>query len=85
MAIDVKQAAEKAAEYLKSFYPDCKNILLEEVELIDEDNIWIITLSYLYDESSYVSLMSNTPKKFKTFKINSLTAQVLSMKIKEVK
>ena len=85
MAIDVKVAVEKAVEYLKSFFPECKNILIEEVELNDAENEWLITLSYLYDESGYSFVISNTPKKFKTFRVNSNTGQVVSMKIKDVK
>jgi hypothetical protein len=85
MSIDVKEAAEKAAEYLRSFYPECRNILIEEVELYDEENVWSITLSYVFDDTGYAFVLNNAPKKFKTFKINATTGQVLSMKMKEVK
>jgi hypothetical protein len=85
MAIDVRNAVENAAEYLKSFYPECRNILIEEVELNEADNEWLITLSYLYDETGYGHSLLSGPKKFKTFKINSLTGTVISMKIKDVR
>jgi len=45
-AIDVKQAVAIATNYLSSLYtPDVRDVLLEEVELVD-DQEWKVTLSF---------------------------------------
>jgi hypothetical protein len=86
--IDVKQAAQNSSRYLKGFYPTAEKILLEEVELSDDKKFWLITLSYESDDTgggnNYQFLLSKA-KRYKTFKIDAYTGDVLAMKIREVK
>lgn len=82
--MDVKTAADTAAEYLKGFYSDAEKILLEEIEL--ENDFWNITLSYeIVERYASAFMTTNNARKYKIFKIDSSTGQVLSMKIREFK
>ncbi len=44
--INVKEATDKAREYLVSFFPDAEKVQLEEIELTEDKEHWFITLSY---------------------------------------
>jgi hypothetical protein len=85
--IDVKAAVNLAAEYFTSLFPNADNILLEEVELSDDRKHWFITLSYIapFEESLFTIVPVNKPRKYKQFKIETETGQVIFMKIREVK
>jgi len=65
-------------------YPDKKftNVELEEVELIQKESCWMITLSY--NEASPTALFISPAKKYKQFKIHSNTGEVMAMKIRVV-
>src|SRR5437879_5827179 len=48
--IPVKQAVDAALEYIRNFggmFPDTYNVRLEETEIDDQDNDWLITLSFV--------------------------------------
>jgi len=81
--INVKEAVKNAAEYFTDLYHDqFTNVLLEEVEL--SNGYWLITLGY--DAASDIrSLLANkASRRFKLFKIDCETGEVISMKIREV-
>ena len=80
--INVKEAAQKAAEYFTDLYHDqFSNVLVEEVEL--SDGYWLITLGY--DRFPILSqFVRKGPRAFKVFKVDSETGEVISMKIREV-
>jgi hypothetical protein len=46
--IDVKQAIQKAEQFLPEVFPVPKDadLLLEGVELTDDENVWTVTLSF---------------------------------------
>lgn len=83
--LDVKEAAQKASEYFAGLYSDQKlpNVQLEEVELSEDDKYWLITLSYPVPPE-LAALNFNYKRKYKVFKIDRDTGQVLSMKIRRV-
>lgn len=84
--MNVKEAAKKAAEYLKSFFPEAGRIQLEEVDITDDDKYWNITLSYNDIETVDAGFISLGTKRFyKTFKIDTKNGEVRSMKIKTIK
>ena len=84
--IDVKQATQKANEYLAAFFPDAENVQLEEVELTDDKAHWFITLSYEGVSNSVASsLLVGKSVRYKLFKLESETGDVLSMKIRDIK
>ena len=80
--INVKEAAQKAAEYFTDLYHDqFTNVLVEEVELTG--GYWLITLGY--DRPPAVPGFSlKGPRAFKVFKVDGETGEVISMKIREV-
>jgi len=80
--LDVKEAAQKASEYFAALYSDqaASRVQLEEVELSDDGEYWLITLSYPVSPSFSVP----AKRKYKIFKINAKTGEVKSMKIRNV-
>ena len=84
--IDVKEATKKAAEYLSSFYPYpiTGSIQLEEVELTENKDLWIITLSFEENSGKGIGF-GFLSKRYKQFTINAETGEFISMKIREIK
>lgn len=76
--IDVKKAVKTASQYLKVLYGNTMaNSRVEEVE-VDEDDDWLITLSF-------VDMEDLVPERvYKTLVIDSETGEVLAMRIREV-
>lgn len=76
--IDVKKAVKSASQYLNGLYRDgIGNMRVEEVEL-DEDEDWLITVSFV-DHNDLV------PERiYKTLVIDSETGEVIAMRIREV-
>lgn len=83
--LDVKEAAQKASEYFVGLYKDqgLSNVQLEEVELTDDGQYWLITLSYPVPPE-IAALNFNFKRKYKVFRINAKTGEVKSMKIRKV-
>ena len=80
--IDVATAVENANAYLKKFYPDIKNVLLEEAELDETSNQWLITLSFP-DLGDMSFAIYQPQRKYKVFKIDAESGIVRAMKIKD--
>lgn len=91
--ITVKEAAQKAKEYLLDLMPELEDALIqiEETEKSDTDNAWLITLGI--NEKTFVDELTGPPpfdiydrKKayYKIFRVNRETGDVESMKIREV-
>jgi hypothetical protein len=83
--LDVKEAARKASEYFAGLYSDQKipNVQLEEVEISDDGEHWLITLSYPV-APELAALNFNFKRKYKVFTIDAKTGEVKSMKIRKV-
>lgn len=81
--VDIKDATKKVTDYLQTFYPNATKIQVEEMELADDRKFWNITLSFESDEPQSGSfLITGKTKKYKTFRIETKSGEVLSMKIK---
>ena len=78
--IDVKEAVQKAKEFVKFLEPtvETKGITLEEVELSDDGRFWFVTLNVPVEFMGYIS------GKYKRFTVNSVTGDVTAMKMREV-
>lgn len=80
--IDSKDAVKKAKEYLHEIMdlhiPDTK---LEEIEIDESGELWLVTLSYFEQDAHSVSFA----RKYKVLGINRETGEVVSMKIKVFK
>ncbi|MFH0757958.1 MAG: PepSY domain-containing protein [Bacteroidota bacterium] len=84
--INVKEAAAKAKEHLGVFFPDAEKVQLEEVELTDDKAYWYITLGYEgVSHSVASSLLVGKSVRYKLFKIDAETGEVISMKIRDIK
>lgn len=83
--LDVKEAAQKASEYFGVLFSKelAANSRLEEVEMSEDGNYWLITLSY--PSSAFQNLFgSGTYREYKQFKIDIASGNVVSMKIRKV-
>ena len=84
--INVKEATEKAKEHLMAFFPDAEEIQLEEVELTPDKAFWLITLSYAGVSNSVASsLLVGKSMRYKIFKLDAESGEVLSMKVRDFK
>jgi len=84
--IDVKVAADKARSHLVSFFPDAERIQLEEAELTDDKAHWFITISYEGVANSVASsLLVGKSVRYKIFKLDAKSGEVISMKIRDIK
>ena len=87
--IDAKAASLSAYNYLDSLQDvmggGFRDIRLEEVELTDDKNYWLITLGYeLPDKFKGVLGLQEFRREYKLFRINAQTGEVESMKIRSV-
>ena len=80
---NVKQATQKAEQYLTNLIPGATNIVLEEIELTEDEKYWFITLSY-NDPSESKSVQNIFGKTVKIFKIRRDDGEVMAMKIRSV-
>ena len=84
--INVKEATDKAKEYLTSFFPDAENLQLEEVEQSQDKAHWLVTVSYEGISNSIASsLLVGKTVLYKIFKIDAKNGEVVSMKIRDIK
>ena len=84
--IDVKEATEIARSHLKSFFPEAEKLQLEEVELTENKSHWFITLSYEGVSNSVASsLLVGKSLRYKIFKLDAESGEVISMKIRDIK
>ncbi|GAA4399495.1 hypothetical protein GCM10023187_11430 [Nibrella viscosa] len=84
-----KEAAQKALEYYKDIYPDIDGALIEEIEMDDAQNSWLITLSFPVTEldqviTPFLPIGKQKERKYKIFKIDAESGKVVSMKIREL-
>lgn len=82
--IGIKEAAAKAIEHITSLYPNRNlgDILLEEAELSEDGQFWIVTVSFQRPASSggVGESVFTGNRSFKVFKILAETGEVRSMK-----
>jgi len=81
--VDVKQAATSAVEYLRALIPSipANDISLEEVEMDGRD--WLVTLGFTDKHSQAFRRVMDSGRAYKQFRINSVTGQVSSMRIRK--
>lgn len=78
--IDVKEAVKRAGAYYSELSgKPITQLELEEVEKSDNEQYWLITLSYTGG-----SFATAFQKSYKLFKVDAETGDVLSMKIRQV-
>lgn len=84
--INVQDATARAREHLLSFFPDADEVQLEEVELTPDKAHWLVTLSYAGIANSVASsLLVGKSMRYKIFKLDAKTGDVISMKVRDFK
>jgi len=81
---DAFEAVKFANEYLLYFYPNATSIKLEEIELDHNKDFWYVTFGYL-DEDAGSGIYSATDRRYKTFKIDSETGEIFSMRVRDIR
>lgn len=80
--LTVRDAVFAATEFLKSLdrevLPQNGGVRLEEVELSEDEQYWLVTLSY------QVENFPELVREYKSFKIHTESGKVVAMKIREV-
>jgi len=81
---DAKDAAFRAATYLKELLPDTGMITIEEVQTDGEDGDWLITLGFPKRSAMGLSIESLTggPREYKVFKVSRQSGEVLWMRMR---
>lgn len=93
---DAKQAARLSLEYFNELLPNAttSNVALEEVEFLEDENCWLITLGFddpirinpnpLFSTKVNFFGPQSPARKFKVFKVNAKTGKVISMRIRKL-
>ncbi len=88
---DVRDAARAAAGYFQALYPNVVSFSLEEVELSEKEDYWLIALSFELPPkrtgrgSGTLPILFQPPKtKYKIFKVDVKTGEVVSMRIRNL-
>ncbi len=71
-----KDAVSIALSYVQDMIPGIGYPTLEEIELSEEEEYWLVTIGY-DDRSVYPS-----ERKYKIIKVDAVTGEVISMKIR---
>jgi len=87
--IDVKEATQIALSYFEDLYGEdaFSNVLLEEVERQkkDDTSYWLITIGFTERrEGGPFGELLEPSRRYKRFKIDAETGEVVSMKIRSV-
>ena len=82
--IDIKAASQKAIEHIQSLFPnrDLGDVLLEEAEISDDGQFWIVTVSFKRPSASggVGESVFTGNRSYKVFKILVENGEVRSMK-----
>jgi hypothetical protein len=88
--ISIRDAAKRALDFYKEIYPSTSGELIEEVELDESKQYWLITLSFLGTVSDNTMsplsavLQPKYERNYKIFKVNANSGNVESMKIRQL-
>jgi hypothetical protein len=72
---DIKEAVKKASAYFQELLTDKHSVELEEAELSQDEQYWLITSGY-YDSAS------SSKRNYKVIRIDANEGRVMSMKSK---
>ena len=81
--IDAKQAAKNASKYFTDLTGYTEGVTVEEVEISEDRDYWLITLGFLVHDSTPMNVLSGQKTiKHKIFKVDVNTGEVVSMKVR---
>lgn len=79
MALTAKEAAGKAIEYLNEFLIRAWNIQVEEVEMSENGNSWLITVGFELATPTQIG-----ERQYKTFEVDIASGSVKAMRIRQL-
>jgi hypothetical protein len=87
--ISVKLAVEKAMGYVRDLYQGerLRDLLLEEVELSEKQNQWLVSVGFSLPKEEPVAIISPSrplARHYKVVRIDAETGEPLSMKIRDI-
>ena len=81
--LSVKDAVGKARNYLSEVLQvPLSQVLLEEVELSEDQQFWLIAFSYPAPEGSSLQLLLGGNRAYKVVKLHADTGEFVSVKIR---
>lgn len=80
--MEAKEAAQIAAKYFRDLRGYEGPLVVEEVEIDDETNCWLITLGYKEASDEVFSVQQK--RVYKIFKVDAEEGKVLSMKMRDL-
>jgi hypothetical protein len=85
--IDVKQAVQSAFEFTKGLQDvmNAANLTLEEVELSDDGQLWLVTMSYFDSAEGFEGVLKGSARtrRYKLLRINADSGEVVGMVFRE--
>jgi hypothetical protein len=88
--VDVKEAVDKAMDYLKDMYQidQFKDVLLEEVDLSEDNKFWNVTIGFTRPQettsggpmATLIGQSAEFKREFKVFQIDAESAALRSMR-----
>ncbi|MFN9620975.1 MAG: hypothetical protein ACK55X_14825 [Synechococcaceae cyanobacterium] len=87
--IGVKQAVASAMDFVRDMYDgqSLRDLLLEEVEMTQADNQWLVTIGFSLAGEESASILSPATRKparhYKVIAVDALSGHPLSMKMRE--
>jgi hypothetical protein len=85
--VTVKEAVKNSVNFLNEMDESLLNgdFLVEEVEKTENEDYWLITLSFLSEKKTgKIKFSILAERKYKIFKVKTLNGEVVSMKIREL-
>lgn len=85
--IDVKQAVDTAFDNFRYLYSDndLPQVLLEEVNLNDEEDLWLVTIGFARPQTGFGAISQATQTRaYKTFKIDAETGDFQGLSMRKV-
>jgi len=83
--MNVKEAVKKAREFIQTAFEDeqIKGVRLEEIEFLDRENTWKITLSFHRPPTGLQELVG-APRDYKSIVIDDSSRKVIAMRIRQL-
>jgi hypothetical protein len=84
--ITVKEAVKRAMLFLGELQESNppEDVTIEEVELSNDGLFWLITISFFPAGSSIAAITGRKPvKKYKVFRVDAESGEVISMKMRD--
>ncbi len=81
-AIPVQQAVSVALHYFQTLYQQpVGDVAVEEVQKVDNDKYWLITLGYSAQKSAFIGVGA---RAYKDIRVNASTGEPVSMKVRKL-